>query len=387
MAKRILSALLAAAFLLLGGCSSLFQKEYLSVEKYTEEEHNEYWGDTVSITNYREFLEAINSMVKNHAAEERFHITNYDGDITAIRDDFFRAQQEIQYETALGSFAVSHISNDGIIQIITHYEVTVHISYKRTQEEIAAISYIAGLVRLEDFFAESLSSLDNYCAVRMNLSDIAPETVLAAVNDAFYKNPAACVLKPEVSVVLHPAEGFDRIIEVNLSYGRSASRLTLMREELTQAIYDIYMGISAPDERAFALEAYNTLASLISYDPDGAIRKSTAGLDQALGGSVYGALVDRVSDSFGIALAYSAICREAGIECLVVTGTYDKLDHSWNMIKLGDNYYHVDVSADSALGITGAFGRSDEQMNGYWWFIEDYPEALDSIDLVSVYTP
>lgn len=385
MKKKILTGLTALAVLLTSGCSAMFQKDYSSVEAYTEEEHNEYWRSTVEVTNYREFRDALSDMVKNHVEEERLHIVNYDGDLNTIRDDFFRANQEIQNETALGSYAVSHVSNDGIIQIVTHYEVTVHIGYKRTEEEIAALRYISSLTRLGNYLEESLGELRSYCAVRINSAELSAELVSEALSEAFYNNPASCIIEPEATVTLHPAEGLERIVEIEIGYKKSAGSIVSLRQELQQALEDMYGGIAAPDEQRFALEAYNALAAHVSYDPDGELRREAEGMDAALGGSAYGALVDGLADSHGIALAYSMLCREAGIECLVVRGAYDKIDHSWNLIRLGDQYYHVDVSADSALGITGAFGRSDVQMSGYWWVIEDYPEAEGSIEISDTY--
>jgi hypothetical protein len=375
MAKRLSALVLAAALLFLSACSTAFNKEYLSVTEYTDEEHNEYWHSAVEVSTYAELLAAMNDMVKNHVAEERIHFTDYEG---VKYDDLAQARREVEEETALGSYSVEYVSYDQP-RIYTYYDATVYINYKRSQTEVAEIAYVAGEQKLRTFLQESLSSLKQYAAVRMNSPDLTEESILFTVNSVFNANPASCVLPPEIEVKLHPDSGQDRIIELSFNYGKTPVTIRNMRQELNQAVLDLTTFISAADAQTFAFEAYNSIAARVYYDPGGDLRKE-GNMEPELGSSAYGALVEGVADSYGIALAYSALCREAGIECIVVKGTYDKADHCWNIIKLGESYYHVDVSADSVLGITGAFGCSDDQMlSGYWWNIEAYPECLSPL--------
>ena len=61
--------------------------------------------------------------------------------------------------------------------------------------------------------------------------------------------------------------------------------------------------------------------------------------------SVYGALVEKRALCEGYAKAFSYLCNMAGIENMIVTGFTD-IDHMWNMVKLGDKWYHVDIGWD-----------------------------------------
>ena len=61
--------------------------------------------------------------------------------------------------------------------------------------------------------------------------------------------------------------------------------------------------------------------------------------------SAYSALSYGYAGSEGIALAYTELCRQLGIDCTVVYGQLDWADHCWNVIKLDGDYYHVDVTA------------------------------------------
>lgn len=58
-----------------------------------------------------------------------------------------------------------------------------------------------------------------------------------------------------------------------------------------------------------------------------------------------GALVDKVAVCDGYAKAYSYIMQtKLGITCGIVSS--DSMNHAWNMIQIGNHYYHVDVTWD-----------------------------------------
>lgn len=67
--------------------------------------------------------------------------------------------------------------------------------------------------------------------------------------------------------------------------------------------------------------------------------------DDPFADSVYGALVGHKALCEGFAKAFSYLCNIAGIENMIVTG-YTDVDHMWNMVRLGDSWYHVDVGWD-----------------------------------------
>lgn len=62
--------------------------------------------------------------------------------------------------------------------------------------------------------------------------------------------------------------------------------------------------------------------------------------------TIYGALVQKKALCEGYSKAFSYLCSLAGIENTIVTGQTD-VYHMWNMVKLGGNWYHVDVTWDN----------------------------------------
>lgn len=67
--------------------------------------------------------------------------------------------------------------------------------------------------------------------------------------------------------------------------------------------------------------------------------------------TIYGALVQKKALCEGYAKAFSYLCNLAGIENTIVTGETvtgeTNVPHMWNMVKLGGNWYHVDVTWDN----------------------------------------
>lgn len=385
MKKRVTAAILTAALLLsAGGCAAAYKKEYLSVSEYTEEDHNEFLGDAVEISDYSALKRALNEMVLSHTSEERLIFTNYDG---SIQNDLGQAYVEIQDETPLGSYAVDYMSHD-LTRIITYYEATVYIKYKRTEAEVGSIVTVSGRTGLITNLDQTLSSLNSGLVVRMYGRVLDTADIALALDRAFGSNPLSCVLTPEAEISIHPNSGFDRIVEISLTYPQARSVLTAARTTLTELVEALASAVSSTTQPAVALELYNTLSSRCRYDPDGSLRSQDPELDPEGGDRLQAALTEGLADSRGFALAYSALCREAGIECITVTGTMNQDPHWWNIVKIDGEYYHVDVSSDMSLGVTGAFLRSSSQMrSAYWWNIDDYPDCPSSINASDLFSP
>jgi hypothetical protein len=371
--KRTVSILLLIAMLAaLSGCSSLFKKEYLSVSEYADDTNDGLSNDISRISDYEGLKDAIISMVNSHKTEGRLRFTDYEG---ALPGDISRAWSEVKSESALASYAVEYMPYY-LSPIATYYEAVVYITYKHTQGEIDAIRYVTGKPQLAEAIDPILDSMGSYTAIRITSPTITEEEVKNAVYKAYAANPAACVVMPVVNVRMHPQSGMHRIIEIELEYGWKLSELQKMKSALVNKINELSRSLSSDKDAVFAMSAYNKLAKSCTYDSAGTLGGGRIGFNSGLSSTAYGALIEGNADSLGIALAYSALCHATGIECVVVNGSLDNEEHSWNIIKIEETYYHVDVSASSALGIGNTFMRSDLQMQvKYTWDKSLYPEC------------
>lgn len=108
------------------------------------------------------------------------------------------------------------------------------------------------------------------------------------------------------------------------------------------------------------LSIHDYLADTITYNPiftgDYTSNVQTAYNEDTnyLSLTPYAALVgDRKAICQGYALAFKLLCNMAGIEC----GYAVSSNHIWNIVALGDNYYHIDVTWDdpSKVSISGTY--------------------------------
>ena len=111
--------------------------------------------------------------------------------------------------------------------------------------------------------------------------------------------------------------------------------------------------------------------------------------------NAYGCLVNGVAVCQGMSDSFILLCKKVGIEASLVSSS--EMNHAWNLVKLGENYYHLDITWDDSgseagIGFDGEnfidvkgfashkyFLKSDEQMlslEHYSW--EDTFSAADN---------
>ena len=77
--------------------------------------------------------------------------------------------------------------------------------------------------------------------------------------------------------------------------------------------------------------------------------------------SAYSALVGGRSVCAGYSRAYQYLLTKAGIPCYYATG-WSEENHAWNIVKIDDEFYNVDVTWDAALRTHSFFNRTDEDL-------------------------
>lgn len=109
----------------------------------------------------------------------------------------------------------------------------------------------------------------------------------------------------------------------------------------------IAAGIGQGDPAVRAAKAHDYLLRQLSYD--------------TRAGSPYYAFTKGKGTCVAYALTYQKILRAMGIPCIYVTGK----EHAWNLVKLGNYWYSVDVTWDDAEGSRRYLFRSDYGVRGH----------------------
>lgn len=112
--------------------------------------------------------------------------------------------------------------------------------------------------------------------------------------------------------------------------------------------------------------------------------------------TMQGALVEGIAVCDGYAKSYMYLLNSIGIPTKFVTGTATSenqaIPHAWNLVKLQDGYYHVDLTwADSEGGQIGHlypyFNETDDYMKlTHTWEQDQFPKA-EGKNYLSIYLP
>ena len=154
--------------------------------------------------------------------------------------------------------------------------------------------------------------------------------------------------------------GNGRVIELVFTYQNSRDTLRRMQTQV-QPVFDsavLYVSGDDADRQKYA-QLYAFLMERFDYKLETSITPA------------YSLLRHGVGDSRAFATVYAAMCRGAGLECLVVTGTHAGEPWTWNLVLDNGQYYHVDLLRCSESG--GFQTLSNAQMEEYVWDYSMYP--------------
>ena len=144
--------------------------------------------------------------------------------------------------------------------------------------------------------------------------------------------------------------GSDKLISVEFEF-TTTNKNTIrdQKAKFDKAANDILSDISgsmSDFEREVII--HNDLVKLADYDIQMAYDSHTA----------YSALVNKKAVCSGYARAFQYLLREAGIQAIPVYGKMKSgnsyILHEWNMVKIGNDFYHIDVTADDPVINGGA---------------------------------
>lgn len=129
--------------------------------------------------------------------------------------------------------------------------------------------------------------------------------------------------------------------ELEDGYGYTKDQILRQEEELNAEITRfINKTKNAKTDFEKELILHDAMCEMIVYGESA----STGSENDAY--SIYGALVNRHAVCEGYARAFKLLCKYVGIECILITGDSKGVGHMWNMVKLDNQWYHVDVTWD-----------------------------------------
>lgn len=120
---------------------------------------------------------------------------------------------------------------------------------------------------------------------------------------------------------------------------------------------------------------YDWMAKEISNDSGMLTVVPTTSQDSA---TPYGALKYHNAVCVGYATTFRLFMQMMDIECKVIHNT--DLYHSWDLVKLDDHWYHVDVYSDAGVGNYANFNLNDTIQSAQQEWDREYFPVSDSLD-------
>lgn len=358
--KGRFAALALALLTALSGCSAMLEREYQSVEPHVrlsvaEDDSSAVWAES-----YSELQGAILAQVKACQEVGVIRLKNWKGD---VEEQLTRACDEVSHSDPLGAYAVDRIQHS-FTRMVSYYEATITIDFRRTAEQIAAVTTVTGSGAIRAELVDALDGFVTETAFQINYFDETQDAdyIRGLIREAYYDLPAAALGMPEVEVQLYPDQGSRRVVEVLLTYPEDPKTLQSKRVRLETAATDL-----AEPYRSGGLEDTTLAHALFS-----ALRAESAPADG--GATAYHALVEGKADSEGMALAYKELCGLTGLECRIVEGALGETPRFWTIVTLEEGSRHLDPSGEGAL-------RTDAQMAqaGYTWPEGEYPVCGEAV--------
>ena len=343
---------------LLSGCG-LFDGSYLSVTPH--QEHVESAGtEVVSAEDFAQLQKVVEDMVAQGVETGVIHVADFNQD--TVEKHMETIASYIRKAYPIGAYAVEEIgyevgTNSG------RPAIAVNITYRHSRIEIQRIRKVDTMDSAKQLIGEALDNFES--GIVIQVEDFSELDVSQVVEDHARLHPETVMETPAVAFEVY-GTGNTRVLELTFTYQTSRDALRSMRSQVETVFASaaLYVSGDGADSQKLS-QLYGFLAERFDYKLETSITPA------------YSLLQHGVGDSGAFAAVYAAMCRQAGLECMIVTGTRNGEPWTWNIVNDGDRYYHVDILRSIADG--GFREYLDADMAEYVWDYSAYPACRAQI--------
>ena len=356
--KQKLFALFLILSMLLSGCAWL-DGSYVHVTPHQAGGGGNQ-GEALSAENYSELLGILKDMVAAGKNGCVIYTGDFDGD--AMNRGLKMAGDYIRVTDPIGAYAVEDITFEQGASS-GKPAVAVSITYRRTSAEIQRILRLTDTDAAQPLVQKALQNCDSRLV--MLIEEYRQTDFDQLVQNLALAYPEAVMETPQTVETVY-GKGSSRVVELSFTYENSRDNLRQMQAQV-RPVFDsaaLYVSGDGADSQKFG-QLYAFLMERFEYKLETSITPA------------YSLLRHGVGDSRAFATVYAAMCRMAGLECRIVTGTRQGEPWTWNLVWDNGKPYHVDLLACSAVGAYRE--RTDEEMQGYVWDYSAYPESVRSV--------
>jgi len=357
MRVKILLLILTVSMLFCG--CSLFEGSYVHVTPYLEQA-DESRSEVVSASNYQQLKSVVEAMVGQGVETGVINVSDFDQDM--VEKHMSDVVIHVRETYPVGAYAVEDIQYE-VGTSSGRPAIAVTITYRHSRVEIQRIRTVQTMENAAALVGNALNNME--AALVLKVEEYADADFSQIVEDYAEQHPDTVMETPQVAAAIY-GTGTDRVVELTFTYQTNRDALRSMQTQV-QTVFDsaaLYVSGEGADSQKFS-QLFGFLMERFEYTQETSITPA------------YSLLSHGVGDSRAFAVVYAAMCRQAGLDCQIVTGTKDAEPWVWNMIQDNGRYYHVDLLRSSTSG--GFRGLVDGEMMGYVWDYSAYPQCVEPI--------
>ena len=137
-------------------------------------------------------------------------------------------------------------------------------------------------------------------------------------------------------------ENFDYETGIWLTYTMSGDKLVTAKKKFNTAVDTISQSVPYGTECEREEYIHNYIINNCDYDEEAAESEEVQGNEN----DAYGVFVDGKAVCEGYSKAFQILCNKADIDCIQLMGIVDSDNHVWNCVKIGGDWYQIDVTWD-----------------------------------------
>lgn len=350
--KRLVLLILVTG-LILSGCSTWLDGSYHSIKPH-EEKENQSGSEMVAVSSYAALYRTLVNMVHNGTLSGIISVKNYNQLVVAR--DMRYAIDNVRLSDPISAYAVEAI----------HFElgtnagqpaIAVSIDYYHDRTELQKIHHLENMTQAEEAIGSALDGCDS--GIVVYVVGYQDYDFVQWVEDYSSYHVDRVMETPQVTVNIYPEGGVSRVVELKFTYQNSRESLRTMQEQVERLLTKAVNEARLQDAQGDKVEKlYSALIKdMTSYDTS---------ITPA-----YSLLAHGVGDSKAVSTVFRAMCDQAELNCVTVTGTYQGQPRYWNILQIDGAYFHADLLRSREEGTLRLM--TDSEMSGYVWDYSTYP--------------
>lgn len=225
---------------------------------------------------------------------------------------------------------------------------------------------------------EAGGTYGRYCLKRAEIPNLTSGEIFMVKEAVLADHPEAFWVNSVYSLGYNMHDGYYLIMYTNFDYSSICARVKAVEQSMESILKEIPSNASEYDRE---LLIHDRLVHDTEYDVDSV---EIADSNYVEASTIYGTLVNKKALCVGYSYAAKLLLNRVGISCSTVKGISKDVGHMWNIVRIDNDWYHLDVTWDDPITISADnvqkydyFNITDAQICVDHEISDDYSQLTD----------